>query len=135
MKKLILPASFALFALANSGCKEYKPINMSQVEQIYDSLKTIPGVFSMHVLQDDDYSKVTVILGDVALYNAGKDQVQQTASKVGMMVLHVLGPDNNISTGIFAVAKKDPDKEEIPQDAIKADMNINDLKKVAFSSK
>ena len=135
MNKLRLTiALITLFAFAGSGCKEYKRIDMTQVEQIYDSLKTIPGITSMHVLQDDDYTKVTIIIGDPRLY-AQSYNVQPVAVKVGSMVLHVLGPDNNLSKGIFAVSKKDDDKDKIPDDGIIGDMKIDSLKKVIFTGK
>lgn len=133
MKKLILASVLTAILFASSCANmEMKRIDMAQVDRLNDSLATIPGTRSMHVLQDDDYSKVTIIIGNAALFNAGKEKVEETATKVGMMVLHVLGPTNNISTGIFAVSPKDDDKAQIPEGAITADMKINDLKKVAF---
>ena len=133
MKKLLLPVSiFALFATANSGCKELKRIDMVQVNQFQDSMpRIIPAVTSIHTLQDDDYSKVTIIIGDTRLY-ADKDNIPQAAVRVGLMVLRVLGPDNSISTGTFAVTGKDSDQDKIPDDAITADMKIDSLKKVLY---
>lgn len=130
MNRLSLIAGAAALIWAGAGCKEYKRISMAQVEQMYDSLKTIPGVVSMHILQDDDYTNVAVIVGDAPLYDAGKDKVQETADRVGLMLLHVLGPDNNLSRGTFAVARKDLNEDKIPDDAIKADMHIADAKKI-----
>jgi hypothetical protein len=61
--------------------------------------------------------------------------IPSSAIRVGMMVLRVLGPDNNLSTGTFVVSKKDNDGDKIPDDGITADMKLDSLKKLLFPAK
>jgi hypothetical protein len=126
-----------LCACAWTGCKEYKRIDMNQVNQIEDSVlksQIVPHTSFVHILQDDDYTKASVVVGNARLYD-DKDNIQSAAIRTGMMLLRVLGPDNNLSTGVFVVSKKDNAENKLPDDGISADMRIDSLKKVLYPKK
>ena len=138
MKKLLIPAALPIILFAMSfGNMEMKKIDMTQVSQFEDSIlhgQIVPGVNSIHTLQDDDFSKVAIIVTDAPLYS-DKDKIQQSAIRTGMMVLRVLGPDNSLSKGTFVVSNTMSDKNEMPADGINADMKLDSLKKVVFPGK
>jgi hypothetical protein len=116
--------------------KEQKRIDMTQVNQFQDSIPhIISGVRSIHTIQDDDASKVTIIVGAPSFYNSGNDKQQQAAIRTGMMVLHVLGPDNSISKATLVLSKKDSDEVKVPADGIILDMRIDSLRKVIYPAK
>ncbi len=134
MKNTLVSISVIVaFGATFSGCKEQKRIDMTQVTQFQDSIpKIIPGTKSIHTIQDDDASKVMIIVGSPSFYDANADQKQQAAINTGLMVLHVLGPDNSITKATLMIAKKDMDNNEVPKDGISIDMKIDSLKKVLY---
>jgi len=139
MKNILLVsiAAAAILLSSCSGMMEMKRIDMVQVSQFEDSIlkaQIVPGTASIHILQDDDYSKVTIIIRNSRLY-ADKDKVPQAAVRVGEMVLRVLGPNASISKATLAITQKDDDGKKIPDDGISADMQIDSLKKVIFPGK
>ena len=99
MKKLPLLAVLSSIVFASSCANmEMKKIEMSQVDQMTDSIlkkQIIPGSLSIHILQDDDYSKVTLIIRNSRLY-AKKEEIQSAAVRSGLMLLNVLGKDASI---------------------------------------
>jgi hypothetical protein len=137
MKKLIPFAILSLLIFAAScGLKEQKKITTDQSTQFEDSIPhIIPSARSIHTMQNDDITKVTIVVGDPSFYTSDPAAKQQAAIRVGLMVLHVLGPDNNLNTGTFAVTKKDDNNDKLPADAITADMKIDSLKKILFPAK
>jgi hypothetical protein len=132
---LLLSVSSVVF-INGCGLKEQKRIEMTQVQQMQDSIpKIIPGVRSIHIIQDDDYSKVMIIVGTPSFFDANDDRKQQSAINTGAMVLHVLGADNSLSKGTLVITKKDMDTKEVPADGISIDMKIDSLKKVIYPGK
>jgi hypothetical protein len=134
MKKSIFHTGFffTLIAIGYMGCKEYKPIDMNQVTQLEDTIlksQLIPGTSSIHTLQDADYTKVKVIIGNVSLYSAGTDAKQNAAIKVGTALLHILGPDNNLSSATLVITKEVRKDVDNPPDGISLDMKFDSLKK------
>ena len=133
MNKLLIPiVALIIFACSCSGMMEMKRIDAAQVETIYDSLKTIPGTYSMHVLQDDDYSKVTVILGNRTLYSSGKERITEASLIVGTMLVNILGPEASISKATFVVTQKDTDATAVPEDGISTEIKIDSIKKAIY---
>ena len=123
-----------LVTIGFMGCKEQKRITMGQVTQFQDSIpKIIPGTRSIHVLQHDESDRVMIIVGSPSFYNAADDKKQQAAIHTGMMILHVLGPDNNISIATLVLSKKDTEEDKVPDDGIKIDMKIDSLQKVIYA--
>jgi hypothetical protein len=134
MKKLLLlPVIIVLLSTALFSCKEYKKIDMeTQVPKIEDGVpKIIPGVATIHTYQDDDYTKVKLIIGSESFYNAGADEKQAAAIKAGQLILNVLGPDNNLFKGTLIITENISDRTENPTDGINIDMKIDSLRKVA----
>lgn len=134
MKKLCLFAIPAFCILAAfSGCREQQRINMNQVARIEDSIPHIvPGARSIHTLQDDDYSKVTIIVGSPSFYKASDADKQQVAIRVGTMLMDVLGAGNSISTGTLILTQKDSNLNEVPADGIALDMKADSIKKAMY---
>jgi hypothetical protein len=119
-----------------SGFKEQKMIDMTQVAQFEDSLPTlVQGIRSIHTLQKDDPTEVTIILGDPSFYAAPDADKQKAAVRVGSMIMRVLGADNSITQGTLVISQKDKDLKEIPADGIKVDMKIADTKKAMYPGK
>ena len=134
MKKTIFYTVF-FASVMMLGCKEtgYKRIDMAQVHQLEDSIPhLIPGVSTIHTIQDDDYTKVRVIIGDVSFYSASPDVKQQAANKVAITLLRILGPDNNISKGTLVITKNIRDNIDNPPDGINIEMNFDSLKKIVY---
>lgn len=132
MKKIFLLAlPFCLSLVVINGCKEYKKIEMAQTHQFEDNIvKIVPGVRSIQTFQDDDYTKVKIILDCPGFYGASDAEKSAAAVKVGQMVLQVLGPDNNISNGTLVLTKDNSQRTTNPADAINVDMKLDSLKKV-----
>ena len=139
MRNLFLSVA-ALSVLFYSSCaeKEAKRIDMKQVAQFEDSIPhIIPGARSIHTLQKDDATEFKLIVGSPSFYTASDDNKQSAAIRTGLMVLHVLGPDNSIKNATLVLTKKDNDNQEnrIPEDGISLDMKIDSLKKVLYPAK
>lgn len=137
MRNIALYATlFLATIICSCGLKEQKRIDMTQVQQMQDSIPgIIPGVRSIHIIQDDDYSKVMIIVGTPSFYDASDGKKQQAAVNTGAMVMHVLGADNSISKATLVLTKKDMDTKEVPADGISLDMKIDSLKKVIYPAK
>ncbi len=119
--------------IASCGLKEMKRIELPQATQMQDSVaKLIPGYYSGHVMQDDDFSKVVIIVGAPGFYDASADMKQLAAIRTGIMLLNVLGPDLSITNATLVITKKDNNDNKIPEDGISLDMKIDSLKKVMF---
>jgi hypothetical protein len=134
MKNLVLPALLPIVLFTASCLKEQKKITMTQVAQIEDSLlkgQIIPSTTFVHLLQDDDYTNVTVIIGNARLYK-DKDKISQAAVRAGLMLTHVLGPDMTVSKASLVISLNDPNEDKVPADGISADMKMDSLKKVVF---
>jgi|GEM_PF-2493499 len=127
-----LLAAAALF----SACKmkEEKRIDMNQVNQFQDSIPhLVPGARSIHTVQDNDATNVILIVGSPSFYTASDAAKKKAAINTGLMVLHVLGADNNLKTGTLVISRKDNDSiARVPEDGIKLDMKIDSLSKVLF---
>jgi len=139
MKNLVLSVA-ALSVLLYTSCaeKEAKRIDMNQVAQFEDSTShIIPGTQSIHTLQLEDPTEFKLIVGSPSFYTADADKKQAAAIRTGLMVLHVLGPDNSIKNATLVLTKKDNDNQEkrIPADGISLDMKIDSLKKILYPAK
>jgi hypothetical protein len=139
MKKSIFQSGFLLALTAGFfGCKDIgnKRIDIAQVHQLEDSIPTfIPGVSTIHTIQDDDYTKVKVIIGDVQFYNMSPEMKQQAANRMGLALLRILGKDNNLSKATLIVTKNITDNIDNPPDGINTDANMDSLKKVVYPGK
>ena len=124
---------------ASCGLKEQVKINMAQVAQIEDSMlkgQIIPKTVSVHILQDEDYSKANFIIGNKALYSSkDSNKMQKAAIRTGLMLARVLGPEMSLSKGTFIISCNDHDDNKIPADGMSFDMKIDSLKKVIFPPK
>jgi len=134
MKKLLLPI-FGVVTILSASCgrMEMKKITMDQVHQVEDSIpKILPGNISMHTLQDDDYSKVVIIIGSPSLFKTDADLQQSEAVRTGMALLRVLGPSNSLSTGRLVFSENDFNDDKVPEGSISVDMKLDSLNKVIF---
>ncbi len=124
---------------ASCGLKEQVKINMTQVAQIEDSVlkgQIIPKTVSVHILQDEDYSKANLIIVNSGLYNSkDNDKMQQAAIRTGLMLVRVLGPDMTLSKATFVISLNDPNNNKVPTDGISFDMKIDSLKKAIYPAK
>ena len=138
MRTLVL-SFIALTILFSLSCKEKeaKRIDMNQVAQFEDSIPhIIPGTRSIHTLQkEDEDTKFSLIVGSPGFYAAADDKKQAAAIRAGIMVMHVLGPDNSIESARLVLTQKDNDEKKIPDDGIILDMKIDSLKKVLYPAK
>jgi len=132
----ILPV---VLCIASCALKEQKKINMAQVAQIEDSVlnaQIVPGTTSIHIFQDEDYSKAFIIILNQRLYKGKEnDKMQQAAVRTGQMLARVLGPDMTVSQATLVVSLNDPNEDKVPADGISTDMKIDSLKKVFYPAK
>ncbi len=124
---------------ASCGLKEQIKINVAQVAQIEDSVlkgQIVPKTISVHILQDEDYSKASIIIVNTGLYNSkDNDKMQYAAIRTGMMLSRVLGPEMSLSKATFVISLNDPNDNKVPADGISFDMKIDSLKKVLYPGK
>ncbi|MCW3120524.1 MAG: hypothetical protein JWQ38_16 [Flavipsychrobacter sp.] len=136
MKKLILPVAIALMAIASCKETEYKKIEMSQVDQLQDSVThIIAGVATYHVIQKEgEYTSVKIMIGDAEFYAVTPEAKQQAANRVGLALLRILGPDNNIKKATLSVTKS-MGSEDTHEDEIKTEIDMDALNKATFPAK
>jgi hypothetical protein len=137
MKKIFAPLALSSVVLISSCANmEMKKIDINQLHQIEDSIpKIVPGTRSIHTLQHDDYSTVTVIVGSPDFYKADQARIQQAAVQAGMAILRIVGPGNNLSTAQLVITTKDSNEDKVPDDGKTADMKIDSLNKVLYPKK
>lgn len=133
MKKLILPVTIAL-TIASCKDTEYKKINSDQLHMIEDSVAhLIPGVSTIHTLQnDDDLTKVKIIIGDVPFYSADATTKQSASNRLGLAILRVMGKDNNLHSATIVFTQNVKDDNEKPADAVNVEVDLSAMQKTAF---
>jgi len=132
MKKLIAPLAVATVVIATSmlGCKMPKKLTTDQIQAIEDSIPHIfPTATMIHTNQNEDNDKVNLIITDPTFYISTPEQKQAAAIRSGVMLIHVMGADNNLSKATLVITKDKSTNDGIPADGIQTDMKIDSLVK------
>lgn len=135
MNKLLIPIAAAAICITSCKDTEYKRINSDQLRMIEDSVAhLIPDVRTIHTLQndDDDLTKVKIIIGDVTFYAASADAKRAAADRLGLAILRVMGKDNNLKKGIIVFTRNVKDDKENLADAINIEIDLAAMQKTAF---
>ncbi len=128
MKSLCLSLLAIIVAVSFYSCKNGELVGKTKV--IEDSLITIfPTWQSAKIGLHDNYTNVTVVIGDATFYKAADDVKKAKAIELGKMILRVCGKDNTLETGSLTVTADVINQSESPADGIKVPIDIEGLRR------
>lgn len=133
MKRSIFFCLLAICATALFSCKDVANMN-GRTPILYDSIritKVVPYQ-SLHIELNDEWTEITVVVGDPKFYEASAEEKNKKAEELGRMIARIYGSENYLDKGNLIVTKDVNNTSNAPADGIKTPIDVAKAKKEVF---
>ncbi|MCD6011946.1 MAG: hypothetical protein K0Q79_1808 [Flavipsychrobacter sp.] len=131
MKNILsLCASVVLFTFLFS-CKDVPDLR-GRTPILNDSIRTtnmFPTFRALHIDLNEDWTEITVVIGDPNFYGASAEEKNKKAEELGKMIVRIYGTENYLDKGTLVVTKDVNNTSNTPADGISVPIDLKALKK------
>jgi hypothetical protein len=88
-----------------------------------------PTFRALHIDLNEDWTEITVVIGDPNFYGASAEEKNKKAEELGKMIVRIYGTENYLDKGTLVVTKDVNNTSNTPADGISVPIDLKALKK------